>query len=136
MGPGHLAARAHSISDCDFKPQQIDEAMPGEPLKGCWKWGAQAQRGRFESLSSGTYHSFQIPHQQPIQYLPRLVTVSHILKGLGCVLAAHVKEHFLSPTVTACQLISSSSPHSTKVETAKQLGIREAMHTDAHPRIL
>lgn len=48
-----------------------------------------------------TYHSLQISHKQPIQYLSRLITVSYILKSLRCILAAHIKEHFLSPSVTA-----------------------------------
>ena len=118
MGPGHLAARAHSISECHLESRRLMKQCLDQPLKGRWKRGARAQRGGFKSLSSGTYHPFQIPHKQPMQYLPRLVTVSHVLKGLGCVLAAHVKKYFLSPTVTACQPISPSSPHSTKVEAA------------------
>ena len=48
-----------------------------------------------------TYHSLQVPHEQPIQYLSRLVAVSHVLKGFGCVLPAHVEENFLSSPVHA-----------------------------------
>lgn len=107
VGPGLLTASIHCVSDCDIEHGRWTKQCGDKPQKGCWKWGAQVQRRRSSSSASDTYHSLQSSHEQPIQYLSRLVTVSHILEGFRGVLTAYIKEHFLSTAVIDCQPIFS-----------------------------
>ena len=95
--------------------QEIDEAMARSAPERVMKVENPriAQEVKILSLRA-TYYSLQVPHEQPIQYLSRLITVSHILKGLRCVLAAHIEEHFFSPAITVRQPTSPST-HTAKV---------------------
>jgi hypothetical protein len=38
-----------------------------------------------------TYHPLQVTNQETLQYFPRLITVSYILKRFGRVLAAEIE---------------------------------------------